>query len=131
HAEQPSIRTTFNEVDNLPIPNIYFNHLYDFTIVCSLTSGIATSDCTEFIINTRQNNPEISAYSYTGAFQPNNSAISRTNGVLFDLLIFITDPQYNSSNQTSFMEMVAFDKGKAFYEIFVNYLTVVNMKVND
>ncbi|CAG8768787.1 21227_t:CDS:2 [Dentiscutata erythropus] len=95
--------TSFIEAAYLPVPNIYFNHDYNFTILCDSTKNAVAvnDDCNEFIIETRNttNSDLLNYYKYSGAFQPNYNATSDTGGTLFTLSIYITDPQYNSSNQ--------------------------------
>ncbi|KAF0431039.1 hypothetical protein F8M41_005459 [Gigaspora margarita] len=111
YNEQPSIRMTYIATDSLPLPNIYFRHFYNFAIDCSLSkhsTGDVYDDCTKYITATKYNSGD-NLYTYSAAFRDNNVTLP-TNGVDFNLDIYITDPLYNSSNQIDSMDIVAFDK---------------------
>ncbi|CAG8796590.1 7872_t:CDS:2, partial [Gigaspora margarita] len=87
--------------------DIYFRHFYNFAINCSSTSDVY-DDCTKYITATKYNSGD-NLYNYSAAFRDYNVTLP-TNGVDFNLDIYITDPLYNSSNQIDSMDIVAFDK---------------------
>ncbi len=59
--------------------------------------------------------PELGLRSFSGKFTPpSNITFSERGTVHFTLLITITDPTFNVSNQNWTMQMIAFDSGKFF-----------------
>ncbi|CAG8534356.1 30098_t:CDS:10 [Gigaspora margarita] len=70
--------------------------------------GVVYDDCTKYITATKYYSGD-NLYTYPEAFRDNNVTLP-TNGVDFNLDIYITDPLYNSSNQIDSMDIVAFDK---------------------
>ncbi|CAG8811949.1 36449_t:CDS:2, partial [Racocetra persica] len=94
YNELPSIKTTYNSVDSVPIPHIYFAHNYNFTILCTMQNLNNDSEgyreCSESIIAPKYNPNNI--LSYSGAFLSDYVVNSDTGPTLFDLDIFIIDP---------------------------------------
>ncbi|CAG8818621.1 14355_t:CDS:2, partial [Racocetra persica] len=79
---------------------IYFLHENNFTIECSLTNGIDTSDtpephgCSNYINKTIYDASSPSR-PYAGAFLPDYNVTPSTGAAMIDLEIFIMDPAYN------------------------------------
>ncbi|CAG8672638.1 29012_t:CDS:2, partial [Racocetra persica] len=103
----PNVSTHFTTSDKLPLPK--------------------TSDCSKFINQPQYDDTPNNPVPYIGAFVSNYTLTSKAIPVI-SLYIFITDPSYNLSNQTSglAMQMEAFDAGKVIRQpissSFLGYL---------
>ncbi|KAF0501057.1 hypothetical protein F8M41_020170 [Gigaspora margarita] len=104
YNELPTVNIIYRTARNLPTPNIYFNYGYNFTVNCAFTNTTGNYNCDNAISRTTYNTTKS---QYIVSFV-SNTAI--TSPVTYALSINITDPRYNITNQTDYMEMYAYDK---------------------
>ncbi|CAG8494412.1 33547_t:CDS:2 [Gigaspora margarita] len=104
HDELPTVNTIYRTAKNLPTPNIYFYYGYKFTVNCAFTNTTGNYNCNNAISSTTYNTTKS---QYVVSFVSNTAITSQFTYVLS---INITDPRYNITNQTDYMEMYAYDK---------------------
>ncbi|CAG8744294.1 9505_t:CDS:2 [Gigaspora margarita] len=84
--------------------NIYFYYGYSFTVNCALTNRTGNYSCNNAISRPTYNTTKS---QYVVSFVSNTAITSQATYVLS---INITDPRYNITNQTDYLEMYAYDK---------------------
>ncbi|CAG8494390.1 33546_t:CDS:2 [Gigaspora margarita] len=104
HDELPTVNIIYRTAKNLPTPNIYFNYGYNFTVNCAFTNTTGNYNCDNAISSTTYNTTKS---QYVVSFVSNTAITSQ---VTYVLSINITDPSYNITNQTDYLEMYAYDK---------------------
>ncbi|CAG8570030.1 6172_t:CDS:10 [Dentiscutata heterogama] len=99
--EQPSISIDFNLSDKIPLPNMHIILLLTVIVPTDNYSG----SCPDYINNFKYSPSGVSDRPYGGAFLPNFDVTLKTGIPETILVIYVTDPGYNVSSQSTSINM--------------------------